>query len=1314
MKIILCRRVIALFCFIILIHGVSANTSVFKFISNVDGLSNNSVNCIFEDSRQTMWIGTWDGLNAYNGRDIKVFRYSRANTNSLSNNVIRQILESGDCLWVSTDNGINRLNQRDGSIKRYYPHISAHDIPRTENTFTVAVDRRGVVYCWVKNKGLFKFAKDKFVPIHTNFNRKVKNFAINGSCFIFLYYDGSLKCRQLSRSGSCIRESELRNMASGIFKIFNGQDRLVAISGDNHVTVFGGGNNVIKKLSLPGKINISQIICASNRLYFGVIGGGCMMYDMHNSVLSEIHVGGASSSVLSLCYGSQGILWIGTDGHGLGQMYNYNPVFKAAVPSTFPVRCFCGYGDGEVLVGTKGAGLQKLNTSTGVLASFKNENTGLSSNSVYTLRNNGKGDVFIGTDGYGIDVLDIKTGKLQGLVIPSKYPRFRSVYNILLSHNGSVMWVATSGYGLIRIDISKTNGRYIATGMKRFSSSNRSNHLNNDIIYAIVPDADQRYIWFGTRGGGISRLDLTNNSVSRLGNLYAGVSTSNDDILCMCRDGNNIWIGTSYGLNLMMRVPSGYKVGKNGTRNLCYKTIHGIVKDLMGNTWVSTNDGLYKIGRYGKVENYTIKDGLQNNEFSDGSCYSDKSGTLFFGGVSGLNYFNPRTVHPRKFKPVLDLCSVRINNKDTDKLSLFRDNVLTLQYEERSISMRFIAKDYINTTGCEYAYRLDGAGQWVEMSTVPEIVLQLSQGRHVLEVKCTNSDKIWNDKILRLDIKVCAPWWFGTWAFLTYFLFLVSAAMVIGKIVRNKIRTRRLLFMSEMNKMQDKKIYEAKFAFFTNVAHELFTPLTLIYAPAQYLSDIDGLDEDIHKYAIIIKDNAAKMQKLVQNIIEFRKDKWSREPLCPEKIVVEDFMRSITQGYEGIGTKEKMNLIVNLHDTGMIKSDRSVLGEIIFEFLTYAFCHTAYKDAITFDCEQEDGDYSALNFLIRYKDENISSQRLKGSFNIYSIFDGSRADDKHFNNSLSRNLIKKMVEYLDGTIEANEDYDKNVEVRVRIPSLDLSRTGMIMIYHNPEPEQTKISDERGKLHSETSVLIVSDEPDITNLLGNILYDYTLTCFGDTGAALNYISRNHPDMIITDMHLGEAAFKLVCTLKQNVQTSYLPIIGISGKSSVEEQIDAYNDGVDIYIKKPFHPRQILSSIENLITRQSLLKDYFNSSMASMTIKDGRVLHDEDRILIDKINDYINEHVSDENLSPELIESYLGQSKASFYRKFRELTDMTPSEYIKSIRLKYAAKLLRTTKMTVSEIIFKSGFSNKSYFYREFKDSFHCSPNDYRRT
>lgn len=705
-------------------------------------------------------------------------------------------------------------------------------------------------------------------------------------------------------------------------------------------------------------------------------------------------------------------------------------------------------------------------------------------------------------------------------------------------------------------------------------------------------------------------------------------------------------------------------------------------------------------------------DGLSNDSINcifEDSCHAMWIGADGHGlGKMYSRKLNPFTVHPCKFKPVMDLCSVRINNKDADMASLFRDNVLTLQYEERCISLRFIDKDYIHATGCEYSYRLDGAGQWVEMGTAPEIVLMLSQGRHVLEVKCANSDKI-----LRLDIKVCAPWWFSTWALLTYFLFFVSVAIVAGKIVRNKIRTRRLLLIAEMNKIQDKKIYESKFAFFTNVAHELFTPLTLIYAPAQYLSEIDNMDENLRKYAIIIKDNAAKMQKLVQNIIEFRKDKWSREPLCPEKIVVEDFMRSITQGYEGIGTKEKMNLIVNLHDTGMIKSDRSVLGKIIFELLTYAFCHIAPKDAITLDCDQEDGDYSALNFLIRYKDEDISSQRLKDSFNIYSIFDGSRADDKHLNNGLSRNLIKKMVEYLEGTIEANADYNKNVEIHVRIPSLDLSRKGMIMIYHNQEPDQAGISEERDKLHGETSVLIVSDEPDIANLLGNILCDYTLTGFDETSVALDYISRNHPDVIIIDMHLGEAAFKLVRTLKQDVQTSYLPIIGISGKSSVEEQIDAYNDGVDIYIKKPFHPRQILSSIENLITRQSLLKDYFNSSMASMTIKEGRVLHDEDRILIDKINDYINEHVSNENLSPEFIESYLGQSKASFYRKFRELTDMTPSEYIKSARLKYAAKLLRTTKMTVSEIIYKSGFSNKSYFYREFKDAFNCSPNDYRR-
>jgi len=300
-----------------------------------------------------------------------------------------------------------------------------------------------------------------------------------------------------------------------------------------------------------------------------------------------------------------------------------------------------------------------------------------------------------------------------------------------------------------------------------------------------------------------------------------------------------------------------------------------------------------------------------------------------------------------------------------------------------------------------------------------------------------------------------------------------------------------------------------------------------------------------------------------------------------------------------------------------------------------------------------------------------------------------------------------------GTIEINSELNKYVELVVVIPPLDMNREDIIKL--EPDKDQIQLTDahDREKLHAETNICIIEDDQNICNLLLNILYDYTVMDFSDSDVAVESISKNHPDLIIADLHLEITGSDLVGKLKSDTKTNYIPIIGIAGKTSVEEQINAYNNGVDVYLVKPFHPRQILSSIENLLTRQTLLKDYFNSSLSSLTIRNGKVLHQEDVEMIEKVNDFIKKHIDDDNLSPEMIEQYLWQSKASLYRKFKELSDKTPSEYIKNVRLEFAAKLLKTTKMTVSEIIYKSGFSNKSYFYREFQKLYGSSPNDYRK-
>ena len=271
-----------------------------------------------------------------------------------------------------------------------------------------------------------------------------------------------------------------------------------------------------------------------------------------------------------------------------------------------------------------------------------------------------------------------------------------------------------------------------------------------------------------------------------------------------------------------------------------------------------------------------------------------------------------------------------------------------------------------------------------------------------------------------------------------------------------------------------------------------------------------------------------------------------------------------------------------------------------------------------------------------------------------------------------------------------------------------------MIPSLPSDHSLVVTDEKDSLQKEkngqdhlsprkdTVILIVEDEKNIRDLLKDVLFDYVIHEAKDGVEALKEIEHNHPDIIISDIVMPNMdGLSLINKLKSDLKTSYIPIIGISAKASVEDQINAFNHGADAYIV-----------IENLLSRQMLLKDYFNSSMSSVKVKDGIVLHPEDEELIQNVTDFIKNNIDDELLSPSSIAEFVGVSKATLYRKFKEIIDKTPSEFVRGIRLEYAAKLLRTTKLTVSEIMFKCGFSNKSYFYREFLKQYGVSPKDYR--
>ena len=352
-----------------------------------------------------------------------------------------------------------------------------------------------------------------------------------------------------------------------------------------------------------------------------------------------------------------------------------------------------------------------------------------------------------------------------------------------------------------------------------------------------------------------------------------------------------------------------------------------------------------------------------------------------------------------------------------------------------------------------------------------------------------------------------------------------------------------------------------------------------------------------------------------------------------------------------------------------------------------------------------------LYLLVRNSGKGLTEQQMAEIFDKYKIFDTPKLGNS-VSNGIGLNLTKSLVELLGGQISVNSELGKSVEFSVVIPSLP-SDHSLVVTDEKDSLQKEKNGQDHLSPRKDTVILIVEDEKNIRDLLKDVLFDYVIHEAKDGVEALKEIEHNHPDIIISDIVMPNMdGLSLINKLKSDLKTSYIPIIGISAKASVEDQINAFNHGADAYIVKPFHPRQVISTIENLLSRQMLLKDYFNSSMSSVKVKDGIVLHPEDEELIQNVTDFIKNNIDDELLSPSSIAEFVGVSKATLYRKFKEIIDKTPSEFVRGIRLEYAAKLLRTTKLTVSEIMFKCGFSNKSYFYREFLKQYGVSPKDYR--
>ncbi|MCF0176529.1 MAG: response regulator [Bacteroidales bacterium] len=1311
-----------------------------ELLSNMDGLSNNSVITMFQDSEGMMWIGTWDGLNAYNGRTFKVFKFDSENPNSISNNIIWEIAEeSPGIIWASTYYGINRIDVHKGSITRYYPGEQG-GVPPAEHSYMVCSSSKGVMFFAVAGWGVAAFDPGKSSIVDLNIPGINSSSIKKISCWsdnelVLLTHDKVLYVARYELSNSGIPKISITTeiiTEAPAEEIYRCEGHILIALENGDIAEYTGNPQLAKICSLPYH-DVTRALALVGTSLIAASNSGLWEIPLSNGTAARIKEH-SDKNVSSLLYGTQDILWIGCDGQGLVKTYetaiSFNKVAnnELFIGRSRAIRAFMKDDEGRTYVGTKGNGIVLLSSEGEKIRSYTTDN-GLVDNSVYVIEEIMEGRwALLGNDGRGISAIRLEDGSIYNI---PPLQEFGNVYAICEDKRYDCVWLGTNGYGLVMIKFAEKEGKLVAIEQKSWKNdSSNPLSLSNNTIFALQPASKGR-LWVGTRGGGLNLFDPGSCTFRKFTSSKDKLSITNNDILSLhADDENTLWIGTSYGLSSLKEedIDLGRFSSYTEVDGLANNTIHGILDDMNGHLWLSTTKGLSQFNKADAgITNFNNIEELQNNEFSDGAYYRSKDGIMFFGGVDGFNWFRPEGIHQRDFCPSLlfesfHIRQVEISDKD------WQVNGVILNHDENFFSVSFVAMDFIRNSGCEYSYMLENFSDgWTLPSTDNNAVFtNVPPGKYRLLVRCTNGDKVGNNNISSLDICIKAPWWKRWWACILEFMFALSVVWTGFASYKERERNKREKLVEEVNKQKQIDKYETKLSFFTSIAHEFCTPLTLIYGSCEYMLDRFSLDGDLLKQMKIIRNNSSRMQKLINELMEFRKADTGRYIPKYSSIDIGAMLRVTIDNFSEAIKSASITIDVDIPEIGdTIVSDKEALDKIVYNILSNAVKYTPDFGTISLQCTiGKDG----LTLSVKNSGKGIKPEDLDKVFNRFEILDNLEKQMKRgkvIRNGIGLALAKSLAITLDGDIEVCSVPEESTTFKLVLPTADVSAVKSVS---EPEGSGNEVfmeeeNDFKEPIIERTAcgrddipfILTIDDESGIRTLLSEILTAEGYMVIGAENGkkALEIIRQRRPDLIISDIVMKEMdGMELLKYIRTNDLTKHIPFIFLSFKNDIEYKIQGSKFGGDAYIQKPFHPKHLTAIVRQILENRKLLKDYYNSFLSNRDIFDGNVMDTNDKKFLMNLTKEIEDNITDDELSLDFLCNKLSISRIQLYRKVTELTNMSPSEYISSIKVRHAHHMLATTSLTVQEIMYASGFNNKSYFYREFKKFHNTTPKKFR--
>lgn len=1308
-----------------------------KFFSNDRQLSSSFVSQVYIDRQGFLWVTTRDGINRYDGYQFRVFKRENPADSTLSSNYVNTILQDRKGLFYFGMYGA--LQTWDGSS---FHNVIMKDLHGN--------DGHCYATCFLERKNGDVLAGTSGLGVML-FNSPEQAQQLNGPLANLHTVNAMLE----DRNGQLWLASDKHGLVCYDGKratyYLTGRNDIFALCEDRHGNIYAGtSNNGVYRLDgddfthidATGTKAVSSLYCSrSGMIMIGYDGEGLAIYDPESGRLTEnpyysMEVDLAKSKVYSMTEDNNGNLWLGLMQQGIYKQPIANKGFNYMGYKLGPnslignklITCVFVDSKGNTWVGSDKDGLFRIAApvaNLGKKPAVTHLKDGFPS-VVMTINEDASGRIWLGSYQEGFGWIDPVTMKYQRHPYPADDHLI--VMDIKPDKKGN-LWIATMKYGVMCLNIATGNIKHYR--MADYSGNNRNvNTLANDYVAQLELTPDGKRLYVSTSMGPCC-LDIENDSwLTAWGVNCLNYSTP---IKTTKAIGDKVWMGSNKGLFCYDKKGKLLKL-YNRDDGLADNNIASIVADRQGRLWIGTSHGLSCLNtETGVVENYYVDDGLQADEFGDNAAFITNDGNILMGGTGGMTWFNPKEIVHTPWKAKVQLTDFFVNGIQVNTATLsggelvcdttvIGSNLFRLSYNDNTFSIQLSTLTFDNPEHTTYLYSVNGEPfSRVQKGMNVINFWHMPPGTYHFRVKAERNEQTTEERTFTVVVR--APWYRTPLAYILYAM--LFAAIIAVYLLYRKRKVRDMLRLQEH--IHAEEMADARLKFFMNISHEIRTPMTLIVTPLQSL--IDKEDDPQQKATLrTIRRNADRILGLINQMMDLRKiDKGQMQMRMAETDMV-DFVKDIHSLFEQQAASKQITLKFDTDAEKLpVWIDRKHFDKVIVNILSNAFKFTPSGGEI---CIRLKHDEEHAYIAVSDDGEKIPDNQLEKIFQRF--YQGpTRANDRNTGTGIGLDLSRSLVEMHYGTIVAH-NLERGCEFVVTLPlgnkhlkpeemttakETEHPNDGTKKEASRPEaakPEETTPGQQEKHTGGKEVIVVAEDDDEIRQYLTNELSaDYAVKTAANGREALGMVYRCTPALVLSDIMMPEMDGIALCQrLKANATTNHIPVVLLTAKNSDEDKLEGLETGADAYVVKPFNMDILHRTILNLLqSRKQLRLKYQRNDALEEKIDQVEQPKSHDEKLLERIMATINKHLSDSDLSVDIIAEEVGISRVHLHRKMKELTGQTPHDFIRNLRLKRAATLLASQSMNVNEVMYACGFSSSTSFSTIFKRIYGMTPRDY---